>query len=88
MIYGVPGMKALADHLGKVIDKSSIKKLKEIWKKHHNDISINGLEVGFAGLTQTENILVDVITGNASQLGCRRMCCCGRCNYVAIKEYS
>lgn len=61
MIYGVPGMKALAGHLGKEIDKSSIKRLKDIWKKHQNDISINGLEAGLANLTQTENILVDAI---------------------------
>ncbi len=61
MIYGVPGMKTLAEHLEKEIDKSSVKMLKEIWKKHHNDIRINGLEAGLAGLTQTENILVDAI---------------------------
>ena len=61
MIYGVPGMRALAEHLGKEIDKSSIKRLKEIWKKHYNDINIKGLEAGLAGLTQTENILVDAI---------------------------
>lgn len=61
MIYGVPGMKALAEHLGKEIDKSPIKRLKEIWKKHDKDISINGLEAGLASLTQTENILVDAI---------------------------
>ncbi len=61
MIYGVPGMEALAEHLGKEIDKSSIKELKQIWKKHYRDISINGLEAGLAGLTETENILVDAI---------------------------
>ena len=61
MIYGVPGMKELAEHLGKEIDKLSIKRLKEIWKKHYNDININGLEAGLASLTQTENILVDAI---------------------------
>lgn len=61
MIYGVPGMKALADHLGKEIDKSSKKQLKDIWKKYQKDISNHGLEAGLANLTQTENILVDAI---------------------------
>lgn len=61
MIYGVPGIKVLVDYLGKEIDKSSIKKLEEIWKRHYVDISINGLGAGLADLTQTESILVDVI---------------------------
>lgn len=61
LIYGVPGMKALAEHLGEEIGKSPIKCLKEIWKKHYNEISINGLEAGLASLAQTENILVDAI---------------------------
>ena len=47
--------------MGKEIDKSPIKRLKEIRKKHDKDISINGLEAGLASLTQTENILVDAI---------------------------
>ena len=61
VIYGVPGMKELAEHLGKEINKSSEKRLKEIWKKHFNEIKANGLEAGLANLTQTENILVDAI---------------------------
>lgn len=61
IIYGVPGMKELAEHLGEAIDKSPTMKLKDIWKNHYNDISINGLEAGLASLTQTENILVDAI---------------------------
>lgn len=61
VIYGVPGMKELAEHLEKEIDKSSSKKLKTIWKKHYNDIKKNGLEAGLASLTQAENILVDAI---------------------------
>lgn len=61
MIYGVPGMKALAEHLGEEIGKSPIECLKEIWKGHYNEISIHGLEAGLANLTQTENILVDAI---------------------------
>lgn len=60
-LYGVPGMKALTEHLEKEIDKSPIECLKEIWKKHQNDINVNGLEAGLASLTQTENILVDEI---------------------------
>lgn len=61
MIYGVPGMKSLADHLEKEIDKSSKKRLIQIWKRHHEDININGLEAGLASLTHKENILVDAI---------------------------
>lgn len=61
IIYGVPGMKELAEHLGKEISKSPIKRLKEIWEKHYSEININGLEAGLANLTQTENILVDAI---------------------------
>lgn len=61
IIYGVPGMKALAEHLGKEINKLPVKRLKGIWKKYQNDISIIGLEAGLAGLSQTENILVDAI---------------------------
>lgn len=59
--YGVPGMKALAEHLDKEIGKSSDTGLKEIWKKHQKDIMISGLEAGLANLTQAENCLVDAI---------------------------
>lgn len=61
IIYGVPGMKALAEHLGKEIGKSSVNGLKEMWDKHYDDIKINGLEAGLASLTQAEDILVDAI---------------------------
>lgn len=61
VIYGVPGMNELALHLEREIDKSSSKKLKEIWKRHHNNIKKNGLEAGLASLTQEENVLVDAI---------------------------
>lgn len=61
VIYGVPGMKALTKHLGNEIDKSSNTCLKQMWKKHYNDINMNGLEAGLASLTQTEDILVDEI---------------------------
>lgn len=59
--YGVPGMKELAGHLEKEINKSSSNELKTIWKKHYNDILKNGLEDGLASLIPTENILVDAI---------------------------
>ena len=61
MIYGVPGMKELAEHLGEEIDKSHKKSLQKMWKKHYNDINMNGLEAGLASLTQRENSLVDAI---------------------------
>lgn len=61
MIYGVPGMKKLAEHLAKKIAQSSDEHLKKIWKNHCNEIEINGLEAGLANLTQNENDLVDAI---------------------------
>lgn len=59
--YGVPGMRELAEHLAKEIDHSSDALLKEIWKKHSNEIKMNGLEAGLANLSQNENDLVDAI---------------------------
>ena len=61
VIYDIPGMKALTEHLGKEIEKSPKTNLKEMWKKHYNDISVNGLEAGLASLTQKEEILVEEI---------------------------
>ena len=61
VIYGVPGMKDLAEHLEKEIKKSSIEDLKAIWEKHYSEIKNKGLEAGLASLTQTESILVDAI---------------------------
>lgn len=61
VIYGVPGMRELAEHLAKELDQSSDKHLKEIWKNHCDEIETNGLEAGLANLTQTENDFVDAI---------------------------
>ena len=61
VIYGVPGMKELAEHLAKEIAQSSDEHLKEIWKKHCDEIEANGLEAGLANLAQNENELVDAI---------------------------
>lgn len=61
VIYGVPGMKELTEHLENEIDKSSKTLLKKMWKKHYDDIKINGLEAGLATLTQKEEILVEEI---------------------------
>lgn len=61
VIYGVPGMKALAEHLAKEIALSSDEHLKEVWKKHSDVIKRNGLEAGLANLAQDENDLVDAI---------------------------
>ena len=61
VIYGVPGMRDLAEHLAKEIDQSSDEHLKEIWKNHSDKIETNGLEAGLANLTQNENDLVDAI---------------------------
>ena len=61
VIYGVPGMKELAEHLAKEIAQSSDEHLKEIWKNHCDEIEANGLEAGLANLAQNENDLVDAI---------------------------
>ncbi len=61
VIYGVPGMWELAEHLTKEMEQSSDRYLKKIWGNHSNEIKINGLEAGLANLTQNENDLVDAI---------------------------
>ena len=52
VIYGVPGMKKLAEHLAKEITQSSDEHLKEIWKNHCDEIEANGLEAGLANLVR------------------------------------
>ncbi len=61
VIYGVPGMRELAEHLAKEIELSSDEHLKEIWKNYSDEIKTNGLEAGVANLTQNENDLLDAI---------------------------
>lgn len=61
VIYGVPGMRELAEHLAKEIELSSDEHLKEIWKNYSDEIKTNGLEAGLANLTQNENDLLDAI---------------------------
>ena len=61
MIYGVPGMGALADYLNSEINKSADSSLKDMWNKRYIDIKSKGLEAGLANLTPTETVLVDTI---------------------------
>lgn len=61
VIYGVPGMKELAKHLNKEINKSKDADLKKMWSIRYADISKNGLEAGLANLTAEESALVDAI---------------------------
>lgn len=61
IIYGVPGMSALAKYLDKEISESKDEFLKEIWRKRYCDIDKNGLEIGLANLAQAESVLVDAI---------------------------
>lgn len=61
VIYGVPGMGALADHLEKEINSINDASLKEIWNKRSDSIKTNGLEAGLANITQEESMLVDAI---------------------------
>lgn len=61
LIYGVPGMQKLAEHLTNEISKLEDASLKEMWNSHYAVIKDNGLEVGLANLTQEEDLLVETI---------------------------
>lgn len=61
VIYGVPGMKGLAEHLSKEINASTDEKLKKIWNDRYKEIQTNGLEAGLANLTYDEEVLVNAI---------------------------
>lgn len=61
IVYGVPGMSALAKQLDKEINKTADESVKQIWNKHCNDIRTKGLEAGLANLAHDESILVDAI---------------------------
>ena len=61
LIYGVPGMKALAEYLDKELKKSNETNLITMWESRFDTIKSKGLEIGLANLTQSENVLVDRI---------------------------
>lgn len=61
IIYGVPGMGALATYLDTEIKKSADDNLKRMWNDRHQVIKNKGLEAGLVNLTQEEAILVDAI---------------------------
>ena len=61
IIYGIPGMSALAKHLNKKIGRSSDLTLKTMWENRYNEIKTKGLEQGLSNLTESEDILVDSI---------------------------
>lgn len=61
IVYGIPGMSALAEYLEKEIDRTEEVKLKEMWKAHCPVIKSEGLEAGLANLTEAEAVLVDAI---------------------------
>ena len=61
ILYGIPGMDALAKYLQEKISKSKEKDLKEIWERHYTTIISKGLETGLSDLTQDEAALVDKI---------------------------
>lgn len=60
-VYGIPGMNELAQHLAGEMEKFEDENLKDIWKRHSDEIKKNGLEAGLANLSQDENDLVNVI---------------------------
>lgn len=61
IIYGIPGMKELAQYLETEISKTGDEKLKQIWNNRYSTIKKKGLEAGLVNLTEAENILVDKI---------------------------
>lgn len=61
IIYGVPGMKALAEYINNEMNLGSNHHLKSLWNKRYSSITEHGLEAGLAGLTQEETELVDAI---------------------------
>lgn len=61
IVYGVPGMKDLADFLNKEINGSDNEKVKKMWSNRYSAIERNGLEAGLANITQEETVLVDTI---------------------------
>ena len=61
MIYGVPGMKALAEQLDREISQSRDEQLKDIWNNHCKEIKCKGLEIGLANIQKDEQCLVDAI---------------------------
>lgn len=67
IIYGVPGMKELAEYLNKEISETTKNNLKEMWDKRYDVIKVKGLEAGLANLTEKENVLVDTIKALTAQ---------------------
>ena len=61
VVYGVPGMRKLAEHLDREIKYSSDERLKELWNNHYTEIEEKGLEAGLTNLTQNESDLVDAV---------------------------
>ena len=61
ILYGIPGMKDLANYLDGKIKKENKTVLKEMWSNRFKNIKDKGLEAGLVNLSQEENILVDFI---------------------------
>jgi len=61
VIYGVPGMNALAEELNQKLSASSSKPIKTAWGKYYADICKNGLEAGLANIASDDDFLVNEI---------------------------
>lgn len=61
IIYEVPGMWRLAEHLNNTILTSEDNELVELWKKRYEKINKAGLEAGLKDLTEAEQGLLDAI---------------------------
>ncbi len=59
-IYGVPGMKELANHLNQEIAKST-DDIKAMWDKRYADVMDKGLEAGLGNISEAEIPLVELI---------------------------
>ncbi len=67
ILYGIPGMKELAEHLDKEIDKENDEPLKKMWAGRYKNIMTKGLEAGLVNLLQEESKLVDFIKTSTAE---------------------
>ena len=67
ILYKIPGMKDLTEHLDKEIKKVSETDLKKMWVDRYINIKTKGLEAGLVNLSQEENKLVDFIKTSTAE---------------------
>ncbi len=67
ILYKIPGMKDLTEHLDKEIKKVTETDLKKMWVDRYINIKTKGLEAGLVNLSQEENKLVDFIKTSTAE---------------------